>query len=86
MEERTEEKELNWSFIFHVFVKCVPGGTVVKNLPVSTGDTRDAGLIPGLGRCLGVGNDNSLQYSRLENSMNRGACCATVRGITQTRT
>ena len=50
-----------------------PGGSVVKNLPANTGDTRDAGSIPGLGRSPGVGNGNSLQYSSLENSMNRGA-------------
>ena len=35
-----------------------PGGTVVKNLPANAGDTRDAGLIPGLGRSPGIGNGN----------------------------
>lgn len=39
---------------------------MVKNLPASTGDTRDAGLIPGSGRSPGVGNGNPLQYSCLE--------------------
>ena len=39
-----------------------PGGTVVKNLPANAGDTRDAGLIPGLGRSPGIGNGNPLQY------------------------
>ena len=47
-----------------------PGGSVVKNLPVSAGD---AGLIPGLGRAPGEGNGNPLQYSCLENSTDRGA-------------
>ena len=47
-----------------------PGGSVVKNLPVSAGD---AGLITGLGRAPGEGNGNPLQYSCLENSMDRGA-------------
>ena len=56
------------------------GGTVVKNLPASVGDTRDVGLIPELGRSPGVGNGNLLQYSCLENSMNRGARRATVHG------
>ena len=37
------------------------------------GDARDMGSIPGLGRSLGVGNGNKLQYSCLENSMDRGA-------------
>ena len=86
MEERTEETELNWSFIFHVFIKCVPGGTVVKNLPVSTGDTREVGLIPGLGRYPGEGNGNPLQYSCLENSMDRGAWQATVHGVAKSQT
>ena len=46
---------------------------VIKNPPAHAGDTRDAGLISGLGRAPGVGNGNSLQYSHLENSMDRGA-------------
>ena len=46
---------------------------VVKNLPASEGDTRDAGSIPGLGRSPGVGNGNPHQYSCLKNSMDRGA-------------
>ena len=50
-----------------------PGDTVVKNLPTSAGDTRDEGLISRSGRYLGVGNGNLLQYSCLENSMERGA-------------
>ena len=44
------------------------------------------GLIPGLGRSPGIGNGNSLQYSCLENSMDRGAWWATVLGITENRT
>ena len=40
---------------------------MVKDLPVSAGDTRDADLIPGLGRSPGGGHDNPLQYSCLEN-------------------
>ena len=49
------------------------GGTVVKNLPASTGDTSDRSLIPGFRRSPGKGNGNLLQYSCLENSMDRGA-------------
>ena len=49
-----------------------PGGTVVKNLPASAGNARDAGLIPGWGRSPGVGDGNPLQYSYLENSVGRG--------------
>ena len=48
------------------------GGSVVKNLPASVGDTGDAGSIPGLGRSFGGGNGNPLQYSCLENPMDSG--------------
>ena len=46
---------------------------LVKNLPATAGDLRDACLIPGAGRSPGEGNGNPLQYSCLENSMDRGA-------------
>ena len=52
---------------------CFPGCTVVKNSSANAGDTGDAGFIPGLGRSPGVGNGNPLQYSCLENPMERGA-------------
>ena len=47
------------------------GFPVVKNPPTTAGDTRDTGSISGLERFLGVGNGNTLQYSSLENSMDR---------------
>ena len=43
----------------------------------------DKGSIPGLGRSAGEGNDNPLQYSRLENPIDRGAWWATVHGVTK---
>jgi len=46
---------------------------VVKTLPANAGDARDMGSIPGLGRSPGGGNDNPLQYSWLENPMDREA-------------
>ena len=46
---------------------------VVKNPPVKVGDSRDTGLIPGLGRAPGVGNGTPSQYSCLENSMGKEA-------------
>ena len=55
-----------------------PVAQLVKNLPANTGGTRDVDLIPGLGRFPGKGNGNPLQYSCLENSMNRVAWLATV--------
>ena len=48
-----------------------PDGTVVKNAPANAGDTRHAGSIPGLGRSPGEGNGDPLQYSCLENPMDR---------------
>ena len=60
-----------------------PGGSVVKNLPASAGDVEDLGLIPGSGRYPGEGNVNPLQFSCLENSMDRGAWWATVHGVTE---
>ena len=56
---------------------------MVKNLPASAGDIRDAGLIPGLGRSSGGGNGDPLQYSCLENPMDREAWQATVHGVTK---
>ena len=49
----------------------------VKKPPANAEDVRDMGLIPGLGRSSGGGHGNSLQYSCLENPMNRGAWWAT---------
>ena len=46
---------------------------VGKNLPAIARDARDVSSIPGLGRCPGEGNGNPLQFSCLENSMDRGA-------------
>ena len=63
-----------------------PGGTGVKNLPASGGDARDASSVPGLGRSPGGGSDNPLQYSCLENSMDRGTWRATLYGVTKSRT
>ena len=59
---------------------------VVKNPPTNAGDVRDAGLIPGSGRCPEEGNSNLLQYSCLENPMDRGAWWATVHSITKSWT
>ena len=60
-----------------------PGGTVVKNMPVNA---EDVGSIPGWGRNPGEGNGNPLQYSCLENPMDRAAWRATVYGVTKSRT
>ena len=53
---------------------------MVKNPPANAGDLSDVGSTPGLGTSPGVDNGNSLQYSCLENSMERGVWWATVHG------
>ena len=56
---------------------------MVKNLPANARDARDTGLIPGWGRCPRVGNGNPLQYSCLENSMDRTSRGAAVHRVTE---
>ena len=56
---------------------------MVKNPPANAGDLRDTGSFSGLGRSPGEGNGNPLQYSCLENPMDRGAWWAIVHGVTQ---
>ena len=55
---------------------------IVKNLPFNAGDM---GLIPGLGRSPGEGHGNPLQYSRLDNPMDKGAWQAKIRGVTKSQ-
>ena len=59
---------------------------MVKNTPVDAGDTGEAGLIPGSGRCPGRGHGSPLQYSCLENPINRGASWAPVLKVTKSQT
>ena len=56
---------------------------MVKNPPMNAGD---AGSIPRLGRSPGGGNGNPLQYSCMKNSIDRGACWATVHGVAKSWT
>ena len=58
---------------------------MVKNLPANAGNTGDTGSVPELGRSLGEGDSSPLQYSCLENSMDRGAWWATVCGVAQSQ-
>ena len=59
---------------------------LVKNPRANAGEIRDAGSIPGLGRYTGGGHGNPLQYSCLENPMDKGAWRATVHGVTKSQT
>ena len=58
---------------------------MVKNPPINAEDIIDPGLIPRMGRSAGEGHDNPLQYSCLENPMDRGAWWATVNGIAKSQ-
>ena len=59
---------------------------VVKNPPANAGDLRDVGLIPGSGGSAGGRHGSPLQYSSLENPMDRGAWWATVHRVARSRT
>ena len=59
---------------------------MVKNLSANAADIRDVGSIPGWGRSPGGGHSNPLQYSCLENAMDRGAWWVTVRGVAKGQT
>ena len=56
---------------------------MVKNLPADAGDIRDPGSVPESGKSPGGGHGNPLQYSCLENPMDRGAWWAVVHGVTK---
>ena len=68
---------------WYTYLTYFPGGTEVKASACNVGDL---GSIPGLGRFPGEGNSNPLQYSCLENPMDRGAWWATVHGVAKSRT
>ena len=59
---------------------------MVKNPPANAADITDTDSTPGSGRSRGGGNSNPLQYSCLENPMDRGAWLATVRGVAKSWT
>ena len=77
---------LNIEDIYNNIRLCVYGASqvtlAVKNLPANSAHIRDSGSIPESERSPGGGNGNRLQYSCLENPMDRGACWATVHGVT----
>ena len=71
------------SHLLDEFLIFSPGGSVGKNLPDNARDAGDLDLIPGWGRSPVKGNGNPLQYSRLENPMDRECWQATVHGVTR---
>ena len=56
---------------------------MLNNPPANAGDIKDTGWVPGSGRSPGGGNGNPLQYSYLENPLDRGAWWGTVPGVTE---
>ena len=75
------KKKKNFSFYIGVEPVGFPGSSVVKNLPANAGDIRDMGSIPVSGRSPGEGHGNPLQYSCLENSIDKGSWQATGHGL-----
>ena len=82
--------EKNWkkkrAYIHILIYRASQVALVVKNLPANAGDTTDTGSTPGLGRSPGVGNGNLLQYSCLENPMDKGSWRATIHGAAESQT
>ena len=71
-------------FSYHYMTSQV--ALVIKNLLANAGDIRDVGSKPGTGKSLGGGHGNPLQYSCLENPVDRGAWQATVHRVTKSWT
>ena len=86
-----KRQNIIWGNREYIFIevqasKGLPGGAEVKILPAHGGDGTDLGLVPRLGSSPGGGNGNPLQYSCLENPIDKGAWQATVRGGAKSRT
>ena len=73
--ETTLDPKVHW-------YRFVSGGSVIKKPPANAGDS---GLIPGSGRTPGEGNGDPLQYSCLENPLDRGAWWTTVHGVAESQ-
>ena len=76
--------QILWKRIWQFLIKLMV--LAVKNPPANAENLRDLDLIPGSGRSSGEGSGNPLQYSCLENPMDRGAWRATFHRVTQSRT
>ena len=89
---RGRDAQWRGSHLLPPFGTCPGGGgasqvvLVVKSPPANAGDIRDMGSIPGLGRYPGGGHGSLLQYSCLENPMDRGAWRATIHAVRKSRT
>ena len=84
---KCSNKNLYTMFITVLLItRASQAALVVKNPPDNAGDIRDVGLIPKLGRFPEEGNGNPLQYSCLENPMDRGGWQAIVHGVAKSQT
>ena len=79
-------KRINFSFQLLISLKGFPDGSVIKKPPANAGNDRDTGSIPGSAKSPGEGNGNPLQYSCLENPMERRAWQAAVHGAAKSWT
>ena len=80
--QRIHVQRINLKYI----LICFPGGSLVKNLPANARETGGTSSIPGLGGSAGGENGNALQYSCLENPMDRGTCWTTVHRVAESQT
>ena len=86
MRSQSQRQLSDFHFLFLWFQRVSQVALVGKNPPANAGDIRDVGLIPGSGRSSGEGNGNPLQYSCLENLMDREAWQATVHRVAKSDT
>ena len=77
---KVEKTIAKWRKILATYI-IFQEALVIENLPANAGDVRDMGLIPGSGISPGRGNGNPLQYSCLENPIDRGAWRAIFCGV-----
>ena len=85
-EAKQQKTQQEFLWINRVVIGASQLVLVVKNLPANAGDIRDVGLIPESGRSPGGAHGHRLQYSCLENPMDRGAWWAAVRRVTKSQT
>ena len=91
LREAANQRKDHSKLAFKALAEDFPGGPekvalVVKNPPINAGDLRDTDSFPESGRSPGVGHGNPLQYSCLENPMDRGAWWATAHRAAKSRT
>ena len=85
-ESDTTERLSDWTELNWVIDTAFPGGSALKSSPADAGEAGDASSVPGWRRPPGEGSGNPLQYSCLENSMDRRACWDIVYGVTKEST